>query len=59
MKASNYCGCCGRPSQTEWCDDCQKHVLEGWEKFSCTYYAQHDTACPFQVGLATPPHDQK
>lgn len=54
-----YCGCCGNEigrstrSDPDWCRRCKSHVqtyppdLPPWKR---TYFAQHRTDCPYQVG---------
>lgn len=45
------CGCCGRIiKNAEWCADCRKHILRHGNFEDRTYFAQHDTPCPYQVG---------
>lgn len=54
---SDYCGCCGReitaddlPGMPLWCDDCRPHLAASPHLWDRTWFAQHGTECPFQVG---------
>lgn len=57
MTHKDYCGCCGGnlKSQTHvWCEPCSYHVRKdnGGALWECTYFAQHNKICPFDVELS-------
>lgn len=49
MRERNYCGCCGRECDGEWCEPCQAHIDKRKTLWDATYYAQNGVDCPYQI----------
>jgi ribosomal protein S27AE len=46
------CGCCGVTlihTDRIWCGPCSKHVRNALFVMNATYFAQHNTICPYDV----------